>query len=126
MRNLIFILGDQLSLNISSLQDFDKNHDAILMAEVWDEAKYACQSLGKGWRLPTLKEMNMIYKIRYKIKGVDTETLGGTFGEVPYWTSNEDVNDPIYAWYKVFVSPGYELTAKKEFKKHVRAVRTMK
>jgi deoxyribodipyrimidine photolyase-related protein len=41
MRNLIFILGDQLSLNISSLQDFDKNLDAILMAEVWDETKYA-------------------------------------------------------------------------------------
>ena len=41
MRNLIFILGDQLSLNISALQDFDKKHDAILMAEVWDEAKYA-------------------------------------------------------------------------------------
>jgi len=41
MRNLIFILGDQLSLNISSLQEFDKKLDAILMAEVWDETKYA-------------------------------------------------------------------------------------
>jgi deoxyribodipyrimidine photolyase-related protein len=41
MRNLIFILGDQLSLNISSLQDFDKKLDAILMTEVWDETKYA-------------------------------------------------------------------------------------
>jgi deoxyribodipyrimidine photolyase-related protein len=41
MRNLIFILGDQLSANISSLHDFDKNLDAILMAEVWDEAEYA-------------------------------------------------------------------------------------
>ena len=41
MRNLIFILGDQLSASVSSLKDFDKNLDAILMAEVWDEAKYA-------------------------------------------------------------------------------------
>lgn len=41
MRNLIFILGDQLSLNISSLNDFNKNQDAILMTEVADEANYA-------------------------------------------------------------------------------------
>lgn len=41
MRNLIYIFGDQLSFNISSLSDFDKKHDAILMTEIWDETKYA-------------------------------------------------------------------------------------
>ena len=40
MRNLIVILGDQLSHNISSLNDFDPDRDHILMCEVWDEAKY--------------------------------------------------------------------------------------
>ncbi len=39
-KKLILILGDQLSENISSLSDFDKNHDVILMCEVWDEATY--------------------------------------------------------------------------------------
>lgn len=39
-RRLILILGDQLSEDISSLSDFDKNHDVILMCEVWDEATY--------------------------------------------------------------------------------------
>ena len=48
MRNLIFILGDQLSANISSLQDFDKNLDAILMAEVWDEAN-TLRIIQKNW-----------------------------------------------------------------------------
>ena len=40
MRNLIYILGDQLNLNISSLQNFDKKYDAILMTEIWDETNY--------------------------------------------------------------------------------------
>ena len=40
MRNLIVILGDQLSHNISSLNDFDPGRDHILMCEVWDETKY--------------------------------------------------------------------------------------
>jgi len=40
MQNLIVILGDQLSFDISSLKNFDKEHDAILMAEVLEEASY--------------------------------------------------------------------------------------
>lgn len=37
---LRIILGDQLSLDISTLEDCDKTHDIILMCEVWDEATY--------------------------------------------------------------------------------------
>ncbi len=40
MRNLIFILGDQLSANLSSLKDADPEQDAILMCEVKDETEY--------------------------------------------------------------------------------------
>ena len=40
MANLRVILGDQLSHNISSLQDCDKKHDQILMAEVGEETTY--------------------------------------------------------------------------------------
>ncbi|MEO0441814.1 MAG: cryptochrome/photolyase family protein, partial [Pseudomonadota bacterium] len=39
-RNLVLILGDQLSHNISSLQHSDSGEDRILMAEVMDEATY--------------------------------------------------------------------------------------
>lgn len=39
-RSLILVLGDQLSLDISSLRDFDPRHDQIIMAEVWEEAHY--------------------------------------------------------------------------------------
>lgn len=39
-RRLILILGDQLSLSLSSLQAADKAQDVILMAEVMEEATY--------------------------------------------------------------------------------------
>ncbi len=38
--NLIVVLGDQLSPNLSSLKAGDKAHDRILMAELADEANY--------------------------------------------------------------------------------------
>ena len=38
--NLCVILGDQLSPNISSLKDFKKNQDEVLMMEVSNEAEY--------------------------------------------------------------------------------------
>ncbi|WP_141649915.1 cryptochrome/photolyase family protein, partial [Rhizobium sp. PDO1-076] len=39
-RNLIFILGDQLSPTLSSLEDADPDRDVILMCEVMEEASY--------------------------------------------------------------------------------------
>ena len=40
IRNLIVILGDQLSLEISSLEKIRKNEDKILMMEVSNEIEY--------------------------------------------------------------------------------------
>lgn len=40
VRNLIFILGDQLSHSISSLKNADPDQDTILMTEVKEEATY--------------------------------------------------------------------------------------
>lgn len=39
-RLMCLVLGDQLSVNISSLQAIDKSRDIILMCEVWNEASY--------------------------------------------------------------------------------------
>ncbi len=39
--DLIIILGDQLSLEISSLEKIRKNEDKILMMEVSNEIEYA-------------------------------------------------------------------------------------
>ena len=39
-RNLILILGDQLSLDLSALKAADKTQDVVVMAEVHDEGRY--------------------------------------------------------------------------------------
>lgn len=41
VRNLIFILGDQLTWSLSSLEAADPGRDIILMCEVIEEATYA-------------------------------------------------------------------------------------
>ena len=46
----------------------------------WDEAKKACQSLGKGWRLPTKTELNVVFKNKNKIGGLTN---------CNYWSSTE-------------------------------------
>ena len=68
-RNLVFILGDQLSPHIASLRMCDPAQDIVLMAEVMDETKYvrhhvkkiaflfsamrhfACELESLGWRV---------------------------------------------------------------------------
>lgn len=40
MTTLRFILGDQLTRNVSALQNLDPQHDVVLMAEVQEEATY--------------------------------------------------------------------------------------
>ena len=40
-QSLVLVLGDQLSLNLSSLRQADKSKDIVLMAEVMAEAIYA-------------------------------------------------------------------------------------
>ena len=53
----------------------------------WEDAKKACQSLGNGWRLPNIDELNLLYQNKYKI---------GSFGNNFYWSSTEYDNN--YAW----------------------------
>jgi deoxyribodipyrimidine photolyase-related protein len=40
VRNLIFVLGDQLTPTLSSLATADPSRDLVLMAELWDEATH--------------------------------------------------------------------------------------
>lgn len=39
-RNLVIVLGDQLTPGLASLRSADKARDVVLMCEVWDEATY--------------------------------------------------------------------------------------
>ena len=46
----------------------------------WEDAKIACAKLGNGWRLPTIYELNFLYKTKVKIGG---------FKNLYYWSSSE-------------------------------------
>ena len=83
-----------------------------------EDAKKACQALGKGWRLPTYAEMNIIFKNRDKIGG---------FEENVYWTSsvlNSNLGVSFKFWYSSKNSKlGHKGSSQKSFLLYVRAVK---
>ena len=85
-----------------------------------EDAKKACQALGKGWRLPTYAEMNIIFKNRDKIGG---------FEENMYWTSsvlNSNLGVSFKFWYSSKNSKlGHKGSSQKSFLLYVRAVKTL-
>tara|TARA_B100000963_G_C22129878_1_gene452857 strand:- start:92 stop:418 length:327 start_codon:yes stop_codon:yes gene_type:complete len=77
----------------------------------WYDAKIACQKLGAGWRLPTIKELNMLFE--------NKEEIGG-FAHFIYWSSTQfDGND---TWLQSFHN-GLQYYDNKDLNCYVRAVR---
>lgn len=77
----------------------DGKHGRILSLEQtrgsWDDAVKWCSELGEGWRLPTVQELTMLYKLKDNQAFVD----GLFFADAPaiieaaYW-SGEQLNSP--------------------------------
>ena len=68
------------------LQKFEVAQHDFPEAMTWDNAKAACAKLGKGWRLPTENELNVMYKNKKKIGG---------FASNIYWSSKEYDNTTV-------------------------------
>jgi len=77
----------------------------------WDDAKKACENLGRGWRLPTKDELNILCQNKSKIGG---------FADGFYWSSTE--GDLNFAWVQVFFD-GDQGSNGKDGAGYVRAVR---
>ena len=78
----------------------------------WVDAKKACESLGDGWRLPTIIELNILYQNKDRIGGFSTNY---------YWSSTEA--DYTRAGNIDFnTGMQYDMTMK-EATRYVRAVR---
>lgn len=86
----------------------DGAHGRILSLEQtkckWDEAQQWCSELGEGWRLPTIQELSMIYRVRGDKDFID----GIFFADAPemkyqydclYWSGEEDDTNTSRAWY---------------------------
>ena len=80
----------------------------------WDDAVKACASLGPGWRLPTIDELNIIYQNKDKIRG---------FRDNYYWSSSELGNGIYGAWGRG-ITGGSQVGIDKDFPDSVRAVRS--
>jgi hypothetical protein len=97
------ITGEKLQV---ALNDFEEKMN-------WEQAKNACKDLGIGWRLPTIKELEVMYEELYK-KGK------GNFKDATYWSSKE--YDYLNAWFFYF-SNGNAGNFDKSCTYYVRAVR---
>lgn len=84
----------------------------------WDEAKKACNDLGNGWRLPSLKELDHLNFYRFKF---------GYFSNDNYWSSIQGIDNSAWCFdFQEGVSaPHFEGNAKKNNAFSVRAVRTI-
>lgn len=63
----------------------------------WETAMEMCSSLGDGWRLPTLEELELLYQNR--------DAIGG-FALAYYWSSTESYNWPRTAAATLHLSNG--------------------
>ena len=96
------------SIKIGNLEVAEKDFPKLMN---WEDAKEACENLGRGWRLPTKEELNTLYLNKDKIGG-----FGGTI----YWSSTEF--DFGSAWGQNFWIGG-QSTNSKNYAGYVRAVR---
>jgi hypothetical protein len=76
----------------------------------WEEAVEYCESLGDGWRLPTIEECFLMYNNKVINNNV-------------YWSSTEYVN--YFAWFFYF-NIGNASYNNEDVTNYVRAVRTIK
>lgn len=79
----------------------------------WVDAKRACAALGKGWRLPTKEELNILYQNKDKIGG---------FAVIIYWSSTEIDNAVVCS--QGFTN-GRLFNDKVDVKDAVRAVKSL-
>ena len=109
------IIGKPIKIGNILVAENDISEDLNL-----EDAKKACQALGKGWRLPTYAEMNIIFKNRDKIGG---------FEENMYWTSsvlNSNLGVSFKFWYSSKNSKlGHKVSSQKSFLLYVRAVKSL-
>lgn len=77
----------------------------------WEDAKEACATLGKGWRLPTREELHLMWLNK-----------DDSFAAAYYWSSSEGLNND--AWIQNFTS-GVQDNYNKNYPFYVRAVRDL-
>ena len=102
------VIGNPIKIGNLLICEKDFSHEMN-----WYDAKKICEDLGAGWRLPTRKELNVIYLNRKKL---------GVFQRDYYWSSSELNTNGVNAWFQSFTL-GYQETISKQASCKVRAVK---
>jgi hypothetical protein len=113
-------INDKNNFNRNDVKDKANKIGNLEVAELdfpkemnWEDAKKACEALGKGWRLPTIDELNIMYQNKSKISD---------FENIWYWSSTE--YNSSFAWLQEF-STGGQNYYEKSSTNYVRAVRSI-
>jgi hypothetical protein len=124
----IKVLEDELALLKADLMKVEEKKEPVAICGIlgflvhptelgkmtWEEAKKACASLGKGWRLPTRVELLLMY---------ENKDVVGDFANSYYWSSTEYAYG--YAWYFTFYDGNAYYYYNKSNARYVRAVKTI-
>jgi hypothetical protein len=78
----------------------------------WYEAKKACAALGKGWRLPTINELKVLYQNRIKIRGFESRM---------YWSSTEVSSNGSWTYNFMGGDKQFDLNSNRDYVRAVRA-----
>lgn len=63
----------------------------------WADAFNYCRSIGTGWRMPTQRELMLMYIFSPALDYIFTNTVGGTaFDSAYYWSATENIT--TYSW----------------------------
>lgn len=113
-------IGKPIKFDNIEIAQFD-----IPMNMTWEDACAVCDSLGEGWRLPTLKELKEMYKHRNRIGEFITEIEEDEEAELLYyWSADDYPADPDgQAYYVRFDNGYYDVTSKFQDNLSFRPVR---
>jgi hypothetical protein len=104
------------SLNLKNGSSIELMDNDLPVQYDYEGAIQACNDLGKGWRLPSIIELEEIYDLKDMYNFAD-------YGFWGYWSADE--SSPNNAYY-LCGPDGSKLESKKEEKNYVRPVRDIK
>lgn len=85
----------------------------------WPDAIAAANKFGDGWRLPTIKELQIIYENKEKVPNLK---LTGSDADRFYWSSQSNYSYRTWAWGQ-YLDDGAKYYTPKDDRYSVRLVR---
>ncbi len=111
----------RIVVGASSDSDGKSNTDKVMARADSEEypAFQWCRAKGDEWYLPSLEELELLYKVKDKVNKTLIDKSMEELDVFWYWSSTE--KDSNFAWY-VYMDDGYTFSYRKRTSRYVRAV----